>query len=107
MIVCACGVCRARLKCISQPCPISAWTWHLTVKKAEQWDPVSVTLPVNNPSMPLVLSFSANDSRPLQSRQEIALFYGMGKKKKRGDKKRSQGEKKGDGAKKGPSGNMV
>lgn len=106
MIACACGVCRASLKCISQPCPISAWTWHLTVKKAEQWDPVSVTLPVNNPSMPLVLSSSANDSRPLQSRQEIALFYGM-EKKKRGDKKRSRGEKKGDGAKKGPSGNMV
>lgn len=74
------------------------------MKKAEQWDPVSVTLPVNNPCMPLVLSFPANDSRPLQSRREIALFYGM---EKRGDKKRSQGEKKGDGAKKGPSGNMV
>lgn len=54
--------------------------------------------------MPLVLSFPANDSRPLQSRQEIALFYGM---ERRGDKKRSRGEKKGDGAKKGPSGNMV
>lgn len=89
------------------------WTWHLTVTKAEQWDTVSVTLPVNNPSMALVLSFPANDSRPLQSRQETALFYDVerdreGEKKeeeiKRGARER---EKKGDGAKKGPSGNMV
>lgn len=104
MIVCADSVGRVRLKCISYPCPASAWTWHLTVKKAEQWDPVSVTLPVNNPFMPLVLLFPANDSKPLQSVQEIALFYGIEKER---DKKRSQREKKGDGAKKGPSGNMV
>lgn len=68
------------LKCISQSGPVTASTWHLTVKKAQQWDPVSVTLPVNNPSMPLVLSFPANDSWPLQSRQEIALFYGTEKR---------------------------
>lgn len=93
------------------PGPVSAWTWHLTVKKGEQWDTVSVTLPVNNPAMPLVLSFPANDSRPLQSRQEIALFYGM---ERSGDKKkRARGERGarrregGDEAKKGPSGNMV
>lgn len=91
MIVCACGVGRVGLKCISRPGPVSAWTWHLTVKKGEQWDTVSVTLPVNNPAMPLVLSFPANDSRPLQSRQEIALFYGM---EKSGDKKRSEAEKR-------------
>lgn len=70
------------------------------MKKAEQWDTVSVTLPVNNPSMPLVLSFPANDSRPLQSRKEIALFYDMeGEKKeeiKRGarERKREMGLKK-------------
>lgn len=97
MTVCACGVGGVDLKCISSPWPVSAWTWHLTVKKAEQWDTVSVTLPVNNPSMPLVLSFPANDSRPLQSRQEIALFYGMEKKEeiKRGAGEREK--KKGDG----------
>lgn len=83
--VCARCVGRMRLKCVPQTCPASA----------EQWGRVSVTLPVNNPSMPLVLSFPANDSRPLQSRQEIALFYGMEKKKKkRGDKKREAGERK-------------
>lgn len=64
-------------------------------KKAEQWDSVSVTHAVNNPSTPLVLSFRANDSRPLQCQQETALFYGIEKER---DKKRSQaegGEKKG------------
>lgn len=77
-------------------------------KKAEQWDSVNVTHAVNNPSTPLVLSFCANDSRPLQCQQETALFYGIEKER---DKKRSQaeggGERKEDGAKKGPSGNMV
>lgn len=58
-------------------------------KKGEQWDTVSVTLPVNNPAMPLVLSFAANDSRPLQSRQEIALFYGM---ERSGDKRERERE---------------
>lgn len=81
----------------SSPCPVSAWTWHLTVKKAEQWDTVSVTLPVNNPSAALVLSFPANDSRPLQSRQEIALFYDIERErekeeiKKRGARERKKG----------------
>lgn len=81
-------------------------------EKGEQWDTVSVTLPVNNPAMPLVLSFPANDSRPLQSRQEIALFYGMERSRDKrerggwvgGGARRREG---GDEAKKGPSGNMV
>lgn len=77
-------------------------------EKGEQWDTVSVTLPVNNPAMPLVLSFPANDSRPLQSRGEIALFYGM---ERSGDKReRERGARRregGDEAKKGPSGNTV
>lgn len=76
-------------------------------EKAEEWDSVSVTHAVNNPSTPLVLSFHAKDSRPLQCQQEMALFYGIEMK----DKKRSQAEweerGKEDGAKKGPSGNVV
>lgn len=67
--------------------------------------------PVNNPSTPLVLSSRANDSRPLQCQQEMALFYGIERKKRREIKREARerrGEKKGDEAKKkGPSGNMV
>lgn len=66
------------LKCISLPCWGSARMGHLTVKKAEQGDPVGAVLSVNNPSIPLVLSFPAKwfQAPPESTRNSIILWHG-------------------------------
>lgn len=58
---CACMPCRSstfEMYIRALPC-LSMDLASDSEKRAEQWDPVGVALPVNNPSMPLVLSFPA------------------------------------------------